>query len=303
MSAYTATTDVLRPFQIERSRLRGRFVRLDSTINSVLKAHDYPLVISQLLGELLLFAGGLAGGLKFDGRFSLQIRGEGPVRLMVADTTNDGQMRGYASFDKAALAEVGYGSLDKLVPKGILALTVDQTASGGETYQGIVELDGSTLQECMLGYFHRSEQIQTGIRASVDYDHETSSWRAGAIIVQSMPGDNERDDRDEDGWRRAMVLLQSATDQELVDPSQSVDTILLRLFHEDGVRIFEPIDLIFKCSCDEDRVALMLRSFSADEIEDMKQEDGRITVTCEFCSRTYLLDEPGLRRILQETLH
>jgi molecular chaperone Hsp33 len=294
--------DVLRPFQLERSQLRGRLVRLGEAVDTVLKTHAYPRPVSDVLGELLALAGGLAGGLKFDGRFSLQIRGDGPVRLMVADVTNDGQMRGYASFDESA---VGAGAaFGELVGKGLLALTVDQAASGGETYQGIVQLDGRSLQESMLTYFHQSEQVPTGIRSAVSFDQAAEAWRAAAVIVQAMPGEGataagER----EDDWRRTMLLLETLSDDELLDPGLGPDTLLFRLFHEDGVRVFDSVDLSFGCSCDEERVTAMLRRFERDEVLAMQDASGTITVTCEFCSRVYRFAPKDITALFEESLH
>ena len=154
----------------------------------MLKAHDYPPAVSDLLGQLLVLAGALAGGLKFAGRFSLQIRGDGPVRLLVADCTNDGEMRGYASFDAERIAaEPELRPMD-LLGKGLLALTVDQRGDGGELQQGIVELGGDSLSDCMLNYFHRSEQVRTGIRVAVAQDPMSGRWHAGAIVMQALPG-------------------------------------------------------------------------------------------------------------------
>jgi molecular chaperone Hsp33 len=294
--------DVLRPFQLERSQLRGRLVRLGEAVDTVLKTHAYPRPVSDVLGELLALAGGLAGGLKFDGRFSLQIRGDGPVRLMVADVTNDGQMRGYASFDESA---VGAGAaFGELIGKGLLALTVDQAASGGETYQGIVQLDGRSLQESMLTYFHQSEQVPTGIRSAVSFDETAAAWRAAAVIVQAMPGEGataagER----EDDWRRTMLLLETLSDDELLDPGLSPDTLLFRLFHEDGVRVFDSVDLSFGCSCDEERVAAMLKRFERDEVLAMQDASGNVTVTCEFCSRVYRFAPNDIMALFEESLH
>ena len=298
------TVDLLRPFQLERSQLRGRFVRLGSTVDFVLRAHDYPPAVSDLLGQLLVLAGALAGGLKFAGRFSLQIRADGPVRLLVADCTNDGEMRGYASFDIERLpAGVPERPMD-LLGKGLLALTVDQRGDGGELQQGIVELGGETLSDCMLGYFHRSEQVRTGIRVAVAKDPVDGRWLAGAIVMQALPVTDPRRLHDaEEDWRRAMILLGTATDDELLDPTLQPDDLLFRLFHEDGVRVFTPLALAPGCGCDEQRVWSMLASFPLDDLESMRQEDGGITVTCQFCSRTYPFDQTRLSELLAPRRH
>lgn len=297
-----ARFDVLRPFQLDGSQLRGRLVRLEGAVDAILKAHAYPPPVSALLGELLVLAGGLAGGLKFDGRFSLQIRAEGPVRLMVADVTNDGQMRGYASFDAEAIP--AGADFSALVGKGLLALTVDQAASGGETYQGIVQLDGGSLEESMLAYFHQSEQVPTAIRAAVRRDDPTGAWRAAAIIVQAMPGEGAVSAAErEDDWRRTMMLLDTLSDSELLDPGVGPDALLFRLFHEDGIRVFDSLDLVFGCSCDDERVAGMLRRFGRDEVLAMGDGSGKVTVTCEFCSRVYRYTPAEIAALFEDTLH
>ena len=296
--------DLLRPFQLERSQLRGRFVRLGSTVDYVLKAHDYPPAVSDLLGQLLVLAGALAGGLKFAGRFSLQIRADGPVRLLVADCTNDGEMRGYASFDAERIAAATAERPMELLGKGLLALTVDQRGDGGELQQGIVELGGETLSDCMLAYFHRSEQVRTGIRVAVARDAVDGRWLAGAIVMQALPVTDPRRLHDaEEDWRRAMILLGTATDDELLDPTLRPDDLLFRLFHEDGVRVFAPLALNPGCGCDEQRVWNMLASFPLDDLESMRQEDGGITVTCQFCSRIYPFAQDRLSQLLAPRRH
>jgi molecular chaperone Hsp33 len=304
MIAETPTADLLRPFQLERSHLRGRLVRLGSTVDYVLKAHDYPPAVSDLLGQLLVLAGALAGGLKFEGSFSLQIRGDGPVRLLIADCTNEGEMRGYASFDAESVALVDPDRPMDLLGSGVLALTIDQRAVGGEISQGIVELGGDTLAGCMLHYFHRSEQVRTGIRMAVGRDPMTDRWYAGAIVMQALPvTDPRRVAEAEENWRRAMILLGTATDEELLDPALEPDDLLFRLFHEDGVRVFEPLALNPGCRCDEQRVWAMLESFPLDDLESMRQEDGSITVTCQFCSRVYHFDQDRLGELLAPRRH
>jgi len=300
-SAYTA--DLLRPFQLERSQLRGRVVRLAETVDFVLRAHDYPPAVSTLLGELLVLAGGLAGGLKFDGSFSLQVRGDGPVRLMVADCTNDGKMRGYASFDAEAID----GAADepgRLLGRGLLALTVDQAASGGDVYQGVVELEGRSLADSMLTYFHQSEQVPTGIRTALGRDAMTGAWRAGAVIVQAAPGTGPTAGPEaEEDWRRTMMLLQTASEPELLGDGVTADELLWRLFHEEGVRVFDPLRLQPSCSCDQHRVETVLRTFTPEDFDSMRLPDGSITVTCQFCSRLYRFDSASVAELLRERLH
>ena len=297
-----AHLDVLRPFQLERSQVRGRLVRLGAAVDAVLQAHAYPRPVSDLLAELLALVGGLAGGLKFNGRFSLQIKGDGPVRLIVADVTNDGEMRGYASFDDAAIGEAA--TFAELVGKGLMALTVDQAASGGETYQGIVQLEGRSLQDSMLAYFQQSEQVPTGIRSAVAFDPVAGAWRAAALIVQAMPGEGAAAAAErEDDWRRTMLLLETLSDAELLDPTLDPDALLFRLFHEDGVRVFESLDLRFGCSCDAERVGNMLKQFERDEVLAMPDESGKVTVTCEFCSRVYRFTPAEIAALFEDTLH
>ncbi|MGE3290370.1 MAG: Hsp33 family molecular chaperone HslO [Geminicoccaceae bacterium] len=302
--AATPNVDLLRPFQLERSQLRGRFVRLGDTVDYVLRAHAYPPPVSDLLGQLLVLAGALAGGLKFAGRFSLQIRADGPIRLLVADCTNDGEMRGYASFDAERIGDDAPERPMDLLGKGLLALTIDQRGDGGELQQGIVELGGDSLSDCMLNYFHRSEQVRTGIRVAVGRDPMSGRWHAGAIVMQALPvTDPRRMPEAEEDWRRAMLLLGTASDAELLDPSLRPDDLLFRLFHEDGVRVFTPLALAPGCGCDETRVWNMLASFPLDDLESMRQEDGGITVTCQFCSRIYTFDQDRLSELLAPRRH
>jgi molecular chaperone Hsp33 len=304
MTTPTAGADLLRPFHLERSQLRGRAIRLGETVDYVLRAHEYPRVVSELLGELLVLAGALAGGLKFDGRFSIQVRGDGPVRLLVVDCTNDGQMRGYAGYDAEAVRQRREGPPTALLGSGLLALTIDQRATGGEAYQGIVELGGGSLTDCMLGYFERSEQVPTAVRVAVDRDTMTGRWQAGAIIVQAMPGSRPADgETAEDHWRRTVLHLGTATDTELLDPALSLDDLLFRLFHEDGVRVFDPLRLSPGCTCDEERVLSILKTFTPDELEEMRLDDGAVTVTCQFCGRHYRFSSGEVDALAERRLH
>ena len=306
MSASLIGDNLLRPFQLEQSALRGRLVRLGDLVDRVLTRHDYPEPVSRLLGELFVLAATLAGGLKFQGTFSLQVRSAGPVSLMIADCTNDGAMRGYARFDPAQVAEAPQASVRDLLGDGQLVLTVDQSEHG-QAYQGIVELTGETLTECMQAYFRQSEQLKTGLKIAVDQVEERSErrWRAGGIMVQRLAeqvADGHEAQMEED-WRRTMLLLGSATEGELVDPHLAPERLLLRLFHEEGVRVFQPLGLCFRCRCSRQRVEVMLRRFPPDDLEDMKQADGQLVVTCEFCNSAFRFGEAELARLHEGVRH
>ncbi len=304
MSAYAPVTDLLRPFQIERSQLRGRFVRLGGTVDQVLRAHDYPRPVADLLGELMVLVGGFAGMMKFDGSVSLQVRGNGPITLIVADCTNDGAMRGYASFDEEAVEILDEPEMPALLGHSQLVLTVDQTATGGEVYQGIVEVNHRSLTDTMRTYFRQSEQVPTGIKIAIDRDDDSGDWRGAAIIVQAMPKDKPDHLEDpSDDWLRAMLLLETATDAEMLDIGLPPDRLLFRLFHEDGVRVYEPTHLSAACSCSEERVVAVLRHFSREELDDMRLEDGSVDVTCQFCNRRYHFSPGRLSELLRDRSH
>jgi len=291
--------DLVQPFQIEPFALRGRLVRLGPAIDSILTQHAYPAPVAQMLGEAITLAVALAGALKYEGIFTLQTKGDGPIKMMVADVTTAGALRGYAQFDTAKLeAETAVnGSVPRLLGAGYLALTVDQ-GEHTERYQGIVELTGSTLAECVHHYFRQSEQVEAALKvavAQVPDESGAARWRAGALMIQRLPLEAftlERETED-DAWRRAAIFMSSSTSAELIDPALAPDRLLFRLFHEDGVRAYRPHALEAKCRCSRHRVETVLRALTPDEIADMKI-DGKITVTCEFCSTVYDFDEEAI---------
>ncbi len=314
--------NVIRPFQLESSSLRGRIVRLDTVLDEILVPHGYPDIVSQLLAEATALCGLLSSMLKYEGIFTLQIQGDGPVSMLVCDTTSGGGVRSCASFDekrvekvrKQLLAfakdEVGEGSdnhLVQLMGKGHIAFTVDQPEHT-DRYQGIVELKGTSLVECVQHYFIQSEQINTGIKLAVG--QRNGLWRASGIMLQHMPSDggNAEVDHtktqfsnfDEDDWRRAMIYMQSCTEDELLSPELSAHEILIRLFHEDGVRVYDPIPVIHSCRCSQERVDNLTQMMSVDELQEMIDQD-QLTMTCEFCSKDYHLDKSRLNKIIKES--
>jgi molecular chaperone Hsp33 len=300
--AVSGPDDLVQPFRIDPFALRGRLVRLGPTIDRILSQHAYPEPVAAMLGEAITLAVVLAGALKYEGIFTLQTKGDGPIRLMVADVSTSGALRGYAQYDAAKLEAAQTGatvlSVPRLLGSGYIAFTVDQ-GEDTDRYQGIVELAGATLAECAQHYFRQSEQIQAGIKLAVGRAGARGTWRAGGLMLQRVPpegGYGVIADDVEDGWRRAMVLMSSATAEELVDPGLAPHRLLFRLFHEDGVRVYDTHPLEARCRCSRERIEGVLRLFSTDELEEMRKE-GATTVTCQFCNQSYVFDEADLDRI------
>ena len=290
--------DLIRPFQIEGMTVRGRLVRLGPTLHQILTRHDYPDLVSQLLGQAVALSSALAGALKYNGVFTLQTKGDGPLSIMVADVKTPGDLRGYAQFDADAIAAFqpnANPSIPRLLGAGHIAFTVDQETRT-ERYQGIVALEGQSLADCAHNYFRESEQIETAIVLACGKALGDGRWRGGAIMLQRLPeGDPailargveiERGVVSEDDWRRVVTLLASARDSELMDPNLSGDDLLFRLFHEDGVRIFEPTKLQPGCRCSKKRAERILAQLPKKELPDLAV-DNQLIVTCEFCDASY----------------
>src|ERR1700722_6247924 len=208
--------DLVQPFQIEPFALRGRLMRLGQALDTILIRHAYPAPVAQLLGEAIALSVARAGALKYDGVFTLQTKGDGPIKMMVADVTTAGALRGYAQFDAARL-DAGAATLaavPRLLGAGYLALTVDQ-GEHTERYQGIVELQGGTLAECVHHYFRQSEQVEAALKVAVaqvpDADG-SKHWRAGALMIQRLPRESFtlESETEDDAWRRAAVFMSSS---------------------------------------------------------------------------------------------
>jgi molecular chaperone Hsp33 len=300
MTLQSSLDDHVQPFQIEAPGLRGRLVRLGPAVDSVLTGHHYPAPVAAMLAEALAMGAVLASGLKYDGIFTLQLQGDGPVRLMVVDITSGGDMRGYARFEAERLSStsrVTEGPVPRLFGAAHMAFTVDQ-GPGTERYQGITSLEGATLGDCCHAYFRQSEQLQTAIRlCASDMSSPRKEPRAAALMIQRLPAANALEAEEaEDDWRRAVIMMSSARPSELLEPSLSSADILFRLFHEDGVRIYRQRPLRHSCRCSRAKVERTLRSFPLAELETMI-ENGVLRVTCEFCKTDYLFDEQALNAL------
>jgi len=304
--------DFVLPFQLEESGLRGRFVRLEGAVDAILGRHGYPEAPSALLGEAIALTAALSATVKFEGKFTLQAQGgEGAMRTLVADVDADGRLRGYAGFDADQVSALpADASLARMFGGGYLAFTVER--GGGEgRYQGIVALEGESLAESVHHYFRQSEQIPTGIRLACGQDAD-GRWRAGALLVQRVPSSGgeavagaapsaPRPDpetwQEDEGYMRAIAMLSSLRREELLGLDDAApETVLFRLFHEDGVRVWPPSEVSGECGCPPEKFGSLLARLPRDELEDCKI-DGVISVTCEFCGKTEHFDDAALDRI------
>lgn len=299
--------DHVQPFMLDVSQLRGRITRLPQSLNNILNAHDYPYAISLLLAEALCLTTLLARMLKFDGIFTLQISGEGAVRSLVCDMTYDGTLRGYVGYDEERLNAIEEDDRDflTLLEKGYVAFTVDQ-ANSPDRYQGITPLHGVNLTESVQHYFEQSEQIKTGFVTHVA-KLDDGSWNGGAVMLQQLalagglasgddlavdgviePKHSDRvfADDDEDAWRRSMMLLQTVTRKELLDNRLELTDLLYRVFHEEGVRVFDTIAVTDGCRCSEERLRHVIENIPEDEKKEIAV-NGVITAICEFCNTHY----------------
>ena len=292
----TDTTDFVQSFQIEGMNVRGRVVHLTGIAQRVLGAHGYPDIVSGLVAEALTIAALLGASLKFNGMLTIQTRGSGPVRMIVADYSTPGVLRACATFDRDAVGKLGASpSFRDLVGTGSLAITIDP-GEDMDRYQGVVPLDERGLAQSAIGYFERSEQIPTAIKVAAALVSERGqdggpSWRAGGIMIQNLAAlggaTKVPTEVEEEAWTRASALFATVDGLELVDPQVESERLLYRLFHEDGVRAFAHQPLEFGCRCSAERVMSVLSRYSAQELGDLVESDGSIGATCEFCSTTY----------------
>ena len=305
--------DTILPFAVKALDLRGRIVRLGAAVDTILNSHDYPMPVAKLLGEAIVLTVMLGSALKFDGRFILQTQSDGPVRMLVVNFTSPGNVRACARFDAARVAAAvasGEAAPGQLLGRGHLAMTIDQGLEMSR-YQGLVPLEGEDLEQVAHEYFTRSEQIPTRVRLAVGEEFRSAEggprryWRAGGILLQFLPNSAARARRadldpgdappgtvphvlpEDEAWVEGRSLVATVNDIELLDPAFSSERLAYRLFHERGVRVFRAGSVAAQCSCSRHGVENMLRSFSQPDRDDMV-EDGRITVTCEFCSSTYV---------------
>jgi len=298
MSEPPIPDDQVAAFQTEGQPVRGRLARLGPAVDQILRAHDYPEPVANLLGEACALAALVGSNLKFEGRLIVQAQGDGPVRYVVADYDTTGGLRGYCRFDGDKVTEASVGFVrpgaKTLLGKGVFIMTIDQGADM-DRYQGVTPVEGETLALCAEQYFSQSEQTPTRVRLAVGQADvgEGLHWRAGGMLIQHVAEDAARGSTAE-GWIDAQALLETLGEDELIDPGLSSDQLLFRLFHEGGVRVFGATPLHAFCRCNEERIVSVLTSFSPEERAGMVEPDGRIHVTCEYCSKVYAVEPQAL---------
>jgi molecular chaperone Hsp33 len=278
----------ITPFHLPGRPVRGRLVRLGALADALLVRHQNAPVVTQLAGQALALAAGLASALKYRGSFSLQAKGDGPVSMLLADCTQEGALRGYARADphgiEALLAEDPHPSAARLLGQGYLAFTVDQ---GGESdrYQGIVSIEGETLSAMALHYFRTSEQLQYDVHLAAGQGMD--GWRAAALILERVAGEGGIDpDMDaatqDESWHTALTLARTVTDAELLDDALLPDRLIWRLFGAEGAVLDRPRALAYGCRCSRAKLSGILESFPDADLDEMAV-DGDIVMTCEFC--------------------
>lgn len=272
--------DSLRRFVFENSHVRGELIHLDATWRAVLERHAYPPPVRDLLGRAMAATALLIATLKMEGTLTLQVRGDGPVSLLVVQASTGRTLRGLAHSKGAVEA----GTLQQLFGAAQLVITIDPE-QGRERYQGIVELKGETFAAALESYFAESEQLATRLWLAVD------EQQAAGLLLQALPGMQD----DPDTWQRAVLLAETLRDDELLN--LSAPELLHRLYHEDDVRLFEAHPVSFRCSCSRERIETVLRSLGYDEVRDILREEGVIGVDCEFCNQHYELDSVDAERL------
>lgn len=313
--AVSAPDDRVLPFQVDGLDLKGRVAALGPAIDTLLARHDYPPAVSRVIGEAVVLAALLGTALKFEGRFQLQTRSDGPISMIVVDFDAPDRVRAFSRFDAGRVAAEslgGVGDTGRLLGTGHLAMTIEQSADMSP-YQGVVELTGGSFEDAAHQYFTQSEQIPTRVRLAVaeqvrgdeGFAHR---WRAGGLLVQFFPASADRarladlppgdapegfgadaDDED-DAWVETRSLVATIEDHELTDPTVPPEELLIRLFNEHEVRVFPDQGIREACRCSRARIFDMLRSFPQEDRQAMVADDGAIEVTCEFCNTRYRFD-------------
>ena len=314
-----AWDDTILPFQLDRADIRGRVGRLDSVLETILGQHDYPAPVAALVAEAALITALIGQTIRLKWKLSLQIRGDGPVRLIATDyfgPSEKGQparMRAYAGYDAAALPAEVARPFD-LIGKGVFAILIDQ-GQGTAPYQGVTPIAGASLADCAETYFAQSEQLPTRFAIAMGEAVEpggAAHWRGGGVLLQHMPkasayaraeatgpggllaAEDLVDGADADNWRRAVMLLETVEATELIGPHVGAEQLLLRLFNDESPRVYAAQPVRFGCTCGPEKVVRSLAIYPPSDIAAMTTPEGKVTADCQFCGAHYEFDPSEL---------
>ena len=280
------------PFSLEESGIPGNFIRMNDEVDKILRKHKYPIVVSKLLGELLILTSMLGTTLKLDGILSIQAQGDGIIGFISADYNSKGHIRGYAHVnDKDKIKKIKpvnrkKQDITELFGKGNIVITIEN--KNDKPYQAIVPLEGQNLSLCIMDYLRYSSQLHASIKVTTHKVHK--KWHAAGIMLQYFEKPNTLKDELDENFNRASILMESATEKELVDDNLPIPTLLFRLFNEDGVRIYEHRKLEAHCRCSRERMLNALKMLGKEELKNMKIKD-KITLTCQFCNNKEKFEE------------
>lgn len=316
MTEFANQDDQVLPFQLDKADIRGRIARLDGVLNQILQQHDYPDEVSAQVAEAAILTALIGQTIDIRWKLSVQIRGDGPLRIVATDyfgpqaTGEPAKLRAWASYDPETLPHAAGNGFTK-IGKGMFAILIDQ-GDGMKPYQGITALSGESLSDCAEAYFAQSEQLPTRFHTLAGQSITANgkmAWRAGGIMLQHMPKASpsiikDRTDPenipvslsedDQENWNRAVILLDTVEETELIGPFVSKTQLLHRLFHEESPRVFEPQKVEFGCTCSPDKVRQTMSIYSAKDIQKMTTPEGTVTADCQFCGEHYVLDPKEL---------
>ncbi|MDG1579699.1 Hsp33 family molecular chaperone HslO [Pseudomonas sp. GOM6] len=279
--------DHTQRFLFDDTDVRGELASLGESYQHVLAKHPYPQPVAQLLGEMLAAASLLVGTLKFDGLLILQVRSSGAVPLLMIECSSEREVRGIARYHSEQVA--ADAGLRELMPDGVLAITIDPRQ--GQRYQGIVDLEGASLAECLSNYFATSEQLATRFWLHAD------GQRARGLLLQQLPAERLREPEErEASWQHVLTLADTLSAEELLGLDN--ETVLHRLYHQEAVRLFEPQALCFRCSCSRERSSRALISLGEVDAQALLEEhDGQVVIDCQFCNQRYAFDAADVAQL------
>jgi len=282
-------SDSIHRFQLENLHVRGEWVSLQDSWKNIQNTADYPQPIKQVLGESLVAISLLAESLKFNGSLVMQIRGTEPVSMLVVQATSQGTIRGLANYSGEIDPESNFKDLFQTVDgsHATMVISVEPSSAQGERYQSLVSLEGETLSECFTRYFAQSEQLKTRLWLAVD-DHS-----ARGLMLQSLPLEDTQ--KQQQGWEHATILADTLRQNELLELEPQ--ELLHRLYHEEDLRIYDAKPLRFKCTCSMEKIETTIRSIGESEANSILEEQGKISIDCDFCNRHYELDAVDVKRL------